>query len=241
MKVHVLFKKEEIAANKLTPNHVAIVFDVLLATSTITACLAFGAKEIYPVLNEHEAYKLKRDIASKKPIVAGEMVGETITNFKDPLPLSLREHVKDRSLILSTTNGTVAIRKASSAKAVFIASLLNAGAVAEKVRHNYESDTIIVVCSGSQNSFCLEDFYGAGFFIYELLDKWEPDSLELTDSALSAKLFYETYKTQTVSILNQAKVGKKMLQLGLEADLQFVSKSNQLSIVPKLTGRKIII
>lgn len=241
VKVHVLLKKEEIDTDKLNHDHVVVVLDVLLATSTITACLAAGAREVYPVLHEQEAIQLARDIAKNNPIVAGEMAGETIRNFEDPLPLSLRNKVKDRSVILSTTNGTVAIKKASRAKEVYIASLLNMQAIVNKLCQSNVNDTIIIVCSGSQNSFCMEDFYGAGSIVDALSKTMKPKSFSVTDSARNAQLFYEAYKNQALAILEQSKVGEQMLELGLEAELSYVSKLNALPIVPKWEEGKIII
>ncbi|RBN37955.1 2-phosphosulfolactate phosphatase, partial [Priestia megaterium] len=53
-KVHVILKKEELLAKKLEGKTV-VIFDVLLATSTIAAALQQGAIEVIPVKNEEEA------------------------------------------------------------------------------------------------------------------------------------------------------------------------------------------
>ena len=49
-KIHVLTQKEAIDPLKIK-NCVVVVFDVLLATTTITTLLQHGAKKIIPVLN----------------------------------------------------------------------------------------------------------------------------------------------------------------------------------------------
>ena len=43
-KIHLLLKKEEIDEQKISENKVAVIFDILLATSTIAAALEFGSK-----------------------------------------------------------------------------------------------------------------------------------------------------------------------------------------------------
>ena len=50
-KVHVLFRKEDLDHERLE-GKVAIVLDVLFATSTIITALASGATEVIPTLDE---------------------------------------------------------------------------------------------------------------------------------------------------------------------------------------------
>lgn len=241
MKIHVLLKKEEIDQNKINERQIAVVLDVLLATSTITSCLSFGAKEIYPVLDKNEGLMLKRK-SYEDSILVGEFNGETISGFLDPTPLSLKKHSNNKKIILSTTNGTVAIRNASNAKRVYIASLLNGFAVANNIyQHHFGSDyTIIVICAGSGNNFCLEDFYGAGYFVDQLISMKNTNEIELTDSALSAKLFYQKYQYKSKNILSESRVGKKMMRLGLEDELTFVSQKGLIPIVPQLIDNRIV-
>ena len=48
MRIHLLFKKEELDEAKLDATKTVVVFDILLATSTISACLSFGARSVIP-------------------------------------------------------------------------------------------------------------------------------------------------------------------------------------------------
>ncbi|MBM6617545.1 2-phosphosulfolactate phosphatase [Bacillus suaedaesalsae] len=50
-------KKEEINEEVLVNGKICFVIDVLLATSTITAALHFGAKAVIPVIDEKSASK----------------------------------------------------------------------------------------------------------------------------------------------------------------------------------------
>src|SRR5699024_3070954 len=128
MKIHLLWKKEEINESRISDDKIAVVFDVLLATSTIASCLASGAKRVIPVLNEAEALEKSKTLhygQADDVLLAGESDGVTIDGFVDPVPAVLNEQVPGKTVILSTTNGTVAIRKAAMAKKVYTASLLN--------------------------------------------------------------------------------------------------------------------
>lgn len=238
MKIHLLLKKEEIDAVQMDENKIAVVFDVLLATSTITACLDFGAVQVIPVMDEAEALEEAKRFASNDVSLVGEYDGKTIKGFLDPAPLALRDHVKAKTVVLSTTNGTVAIRKSASAKKVYIASLLNGKAVSKRIAETYDDETIIVVCSGSKNQFCMEDFYGAGYFIEQLVREYG-DHADLTDSALSAKLFYKNVTEHDV--LHDSRVGKMLVNYEFQNDIAYVNKQGILSVIPRLVDGKTIV
>jgi 2-phosphosulfolactate phosphatase len=117
-KVHVVLKKEELIEEKLE-GKIAVVFDILLATSTITTVLHEGAKAVIPVMDGKEALHTASAFSKEEIVLVGEYQGKTIEGFLDPNPSSLKESIPDKTVILSTTNGTVAIRKASEAKKVY--------------------------------------------------------------------------------------------------------------------------
>lgn len=238
MKIHLLLKKEEIETVRMDENKIAVVFDVLLATSTITACLNYGADRVIPVMDEAEALREAKNFSTKDVSLVGEYNGKTIDGFLDPAPLALKDHVKGKAVVLSTTNGTVAIRKSASAKKVYIASLLNGKAVSRRIAETYEDETIIVVCSGSKNQFCMEDFYGAGYFIEQLVSEYG-NHADLTDSALSAKLFYENVSNQDV--LRDSQVGRMLVNYELQDDIAFVNQQGILSVIPRLIDGKTIV
>ncbi|MDA3130013.1 2-phosphosulfolactate phosphatase [Aliibacillus thermotolerans] len=64
-------------------------------------------------------------------ILVGEEQGMSIDGFMSPNPVRLKDKVANKTVILATTNGTVALKNAVSAKRLLVASLLNGGAVVE--------------------------------------------------------------------------------------------------------------
>lgn len=80
-KIHLLLKKEEIDEQKISENKVAVVFDILLATSTITSALEFGAKQVIPVLNGTDAEKIASTMNGEDCVLVGEYQGKTIDGF----------------------------------------------------------------------------------------------------------------------------------------------------------------
>ncbi|AQQ51973.1 2-phosphosulfolactate phosphatase [Planococcus lenghuensis] len=236
-KLHVLLKKEELEETKLQDGKIAVVFDVLLATSTIVSCLHYGAKEVIPVMDGDEARKAAERLKADSFCLTGEFNGATIEGFLDPNPLQLQKTVGGKTVVLSTTNGTVAIRNSATAARTYIASLLNGQAAAELIAKRHKNETVIAVCSGSGGEFCLEDFYGAGYFIDCLLE--ESDTWELTDAAQAALLFYQSRKQEAAEILKASRVGKMLLRNEWEEEIEFAANRGIIPTVPEFKGNTI--
>lgn len=239
-KIHLLIRKEDIEAEKVSEgNKIAVVLDVLLATTTITSALHDGATEVIPVLDYKEALMIGKDYDPSKCILAGEDKAKPISGFVYPSPKVIRESIAGKTLILSTTNGTVALRKASSAKEVYVASLLNNPTIANRVRSRAtDEDTILVICSGNSGELSLEDFYGAGHFISCLLEKeWDA---ELTDAAKAALLFYKG-NSEAYPVLSSSRVGRMFEGYELQDELSFACQKGVIPIIPILKGKKVIV
>lgn len=240
-KIHLLMRKEDIDEEKMKEgNKVAVVLDVLLATTTITSALHDGASDVIPVMNAKEAEEIGKGLIEGSYFLAGEEKGKPIAGFLFPSPKVIREFILGKTLILSTTNGTVALKKASSAKEVYVTSLLNNPHVAKRVRGiAEEGDTILVICSGNSGQISLEDFYGAGHFISCLLENdWD---VELTDGAKAALLFYKGNGQDAYSVLSSSYVGQMFERVNLEDELSFACQKGSIPLVPILKGRKVVI
>ena len=72
--------------------------------------------------------------------------------------------VEGKSVIYSTTNGTVAMRRQAAGFARLLRSAAQC-ARAHRAHPGASRDTVLIVCSGSGNNFNFEDFYGAGYFV----------------------------------------------------------------------------
>jgi 2-phosphosulfolactate phosphatase len=232
-KIHLLLRKEEIDEEKMKDNKVAIVLDVLMATSMITAAISFSAKMVIPVLNDSEAKEVALSLPKDSYELVGEYEGLTIEGFLPPVPLMIKEKMVGKTVVLSTTNGTVAIRKSAAAKKVYIASLLNGSAVAEYVSKHHRGDTIVLICSGSSDHFSLEDFYGAGYILHHLIGNGFAKE-GLSDAAKAALLFYERYSHQKdgKEILKLSQVGQMLTAYGFEREIDYVSQQGIASVVP---------
>jgi 2-phosphosulfolactate phosphatase len=230
-KVHVLTKKEELDSVRI-PGKVVVVLDILFATTTMVTALAHGATEVVPVLDEAAARACGEDLAEGSFVLAGELYAETLQGFAHPAPLSLLEHgVKDKTVVYSTTNGTVAMTLCAGAARVYCGALLNAGAIVERIVALHPRETVLIVCSGSGNNFNFEDFYGAGCFIERFAGRLG-DAADFSDAARAARMVYRS--AQAPQALLDCRLGRMMAAKGLAREVEFACRVDAFPIVPIL-------
>lgn len=230
-KVHILLKKEELDHQRL-PGKVVVVLDVLFATSSIVTALAHGASEVIPTLNGDAALSEARTRPAGSYLLAGELNAMTLAGFAHPTPLALLgENLAGKTLIYSTTNGTVALSKSREATHVFAAALLNGEAVVEHIDRTFSSETVLIVCAGSADNFNLEDFYGAGY-LASLFARRRSSGHELSDAAMAAQMLHD--RGDAMDCLGKSRVGRMMAERGLEREVRFAAQKSCFDIVPRL-------
>jgi 2-phosphosulfolactate phosphatase len=146
-----------------------VVIDVFRATSTMVTALHNGCREIIPVASLSEALTLAA--RSKEVLLAGERNTQKPAHFD--LGNSPREFTPQRvggkRIVLTTTNGTRALRGIHNARGTLLASFLNIQAVAsylEQLSHD-----VLFYCAGNDGQFSLEDTLCASWLISELCAK----------------------------------------------------------------------
>ena len=235
MKIHVLLKKEELDAQRL-PGKTVVVLDILFATSSIVAAMAHGAAEVIPTLDGAAVQAEAARHPAGTCVLSGELNADTLPGFVHPTPLALlAENLEGKSLIYSTTNGTVAVNKSREADHVYAAALLNGEAVVKHIAQHHGDETVLIVCSGSADNFNLEDFYGAGYLAS--LFARQGQEHEFTDAALAAMLLHE--KCEAGECLRRARVGRMMLERRLDREVDFAAQKNLYTVVPKLDGNRL--
>jgi 2-phosphosulfolactate phosphatase len=225
--LHVLLKKEDIDPRYLD-GRVVIVLDILFATSTMVHALAEGADAIWPALNTDDANAVAAEIG--ECIRSGEYLAEHLPGFAPAFPLLLgREALRGSQLVYCTTNGTVALRAASSAPFTYVGSLLNGAALVRHVRREHPDRSILIACSGSVGNFNMEDFYGAG----HLVDHFEQHhAYELNDAARAARLLRLGVDSRTA--LSGSRVGLLMQGKGLTDEVEYCAQFDVLDVVGRL-------
>lgn len=230
-KVHVLTKKEELDGVRI-PGKVVVVLDILFATTTMVAALAHGAAEVVPVIDESAARAQAKNYLENHFILAGELYAETLPGFAHPAPLALLAHgVRGKSVVYSTTNGTVAMTQAARAARVYCGALLNARALAEHIVARHPRETVLLVCAGSGDNFNFEDFYGAGCFVTCFLE-FLGNTADLSDAAKAALTLYRHAKAPEA--LLDCRVGRMMVERGLAHEVEFACRLDAFPVVPVL-------
>src|ERR687898_2530350 len=211
MRVHVAFTPDEVLEAP-----VAVVVDVMRATSTIAQALASGYQRVYCCREVEDALALREKLG--EGLLGGERKAVKIGGFD--IGASPREVLEPRSetLIYSTTNGTRAVLAAASAcRTVLLGSLLNLSATAVAVK-----DDCVIVCAGFQGQFALDDAYCAGRIV-ELL------SGEVTDAAKASAILARSFPTAHAALL-----ARTYSPPGLEEDIKFCAQENVVDVAPRL-------
>ena len=232
MKVHVLLRKEDLAQERLA-DKVVVVLDILFATSTIVAALAAGARAVLPCADGDAARQAAASLAHDEHLLAGELNAETLPGFLHPMPQSVvAAGPSGKTLVYATTNGTVALAQAASARAVYAGALLNSTAIARHVVAHHPGATVLVVCSGSAGRVNLEDTYGAGVLVAALRRELasRPAVVDFSDAALAVELGYRA--ASPAEALRASRVGVMMLNRGLGHEVAFAAQVDHHPVVP---------
>jgi 2-phosphosulfolactate phosphatase len=215
MRVHVAFTPAETVRAP-----VAVVVDVLRATSTIVQALASGYRRVLCCAEIDEARELRELLG--EGVLAGERLAQAIPGFD--LGNSPAEFVEPRgeTVILTTTNGTRAsVAAAAGAETVLVGSLLNLVAVGDAARD--AGADVEVVCAGVDGRFTLDDAYCAGR-IAGLLGG------ERSDAAEAAVRLAGSFANAEEGL----RAAENPRQEALGDDLAWCARESVLAVVPRL-------
>jgi 2-phosphosulfolactate phosphatase len=216
MRVHVAFTPAEAVGAP-----VAVVVDVLRATSTIAQALASGYRRVLCCAEVEEARELRERIG--EGVLAGERRAQAIPGFDLGNSPAEFEEPRGETVILTTTNGTRAIvAAAAAAETVLVGSLLNLAAVAEAARRDGAS--VEVVCAGVDGRFTLDDAYCAGRFAALLAG-------ERSDAAEAAVRLAGSFATPEEGL----RAAENPRQEALGEDVAWCARESVLTVVPRLT------
>ncbi|MGE3601240.1 MAG: 2-phosphosulfolactate phosphatase [Dehalococcoidia bacterium] len=229
--IHVLTNKSQIDPQRL-PGSIAIVMDVLFATTGMTIALDRGADTVIPTLDADDARACAAALPRGSAALVGEINGEPIEGFTMPWPRVLASaDFRDKAVVYSTTNGSVALKMAAAADIVIAAGLINGAATAEFVRSRGRERNVVLVCAGVRAAFSLEDFYGAGYLASLLASVGGP-AYRFTDAALAARLVHDG--TDGLDCLTRGHTGQDLLRRHMREDLAIAARKSVCSIVPVL-------
>lgn len=215
---------------------VAVVIDVIRATTTIVEALANGARAIFPTVSTEDAVKLASSLGRGDTLLCGERKGLKVEGFD--LGNSPGEYgpavVKGKQLVMTTTNGTRAFKAVEDAEKIFAASFLNLAAVTEVLRGERD---LVILCAGEEDRFSMDDALCAGHLVRRL---GEPSGGEtvLNDAARVALALVSVYSVDA-DFLKSTAAGTALSEVGLAEDLEACAFMDRYVLVPEMTERQI--
>jgi 2-phosphosulfolactate phosphatase len=228
VQVHLL---PELVAPERLALGVAVVIDVLRATTTIVHALAAGCTCVRPCATIDEARELADEMRVGRVLLGGERGGLPVAGFD--LGNSPREYTPKlchgKTLVMTTTNGTRALLRAAAAQRVLLAAFVNYSAVCEQLRH--ELRPVHIVCAGSDGEIALEDTLLAGALVECLCDAQE---VRLNDGARLAWDCFEHHGRVLAGALEVCEGGAALRRLGYDDDVRVAAQVDLFALVPEL-------
>jgi 2-phosphosulfolactate phosphatase len=191
-----------------------VVFDILRATTTMVTALGNGAEAIIPVAEISEAVEMRR--LRPEVLLAGEREGLRIRanqtgGIDFDLGNSPREFTADKvhgkTIVMTTTNGTRALRACAGAHTVLVSSFLNLRATYQFLLEQRPAH-LILVCGGTFDEPALEDTLAAGAICERVWSVYSNG--HIADSAEIARRIYPLMQFDLAGALKHARNGRRL-------------------------------
>ena len=218
---------------------VCVVFDVLRATSSMVTALGNGATAIVPVAEIPEALSIRN--RQPEVLLAGErdglrIAGHLTGGVEFDLGNSPREFttakVGGRTIAMTTTNGTRALRACAPAAAVLLGSFLNLRATAEAIEQQ-SPQHLLLVGSGTLDQAAYEDVLGAGALCDLLWPQY--GSGAVADSAHIARRLFRLEQGNLLAAVAQSRNGRRLMaNPDLREDVPFCLQRDLFRLVAAL-------
>ena len=219
-----------------------VVIDVLRASSTIVTALQNGARAVIPAATLGDAGRLAAALDPDTSIVGGERDGKPVDGMamgNSPLDY-ISEVVAQRTLVLTTTNGTPAIALARKARTAAIGCFLNASAsVAFLGKALDDGQPTTLLCAGYERRVALEDTLCAGLMLSRLLGPSEASGLN--DSGQIAYALYQGSQSQLARALIGAAHTKRLIDLGFKDDVTYCAQMDTTDTLPMYRDGRIVL
>lgn len=214
------------------------MFDVLRATTSMTAALAAGVREIR-VFGDLDSARQGAVEFTGARLLCGEKHCLPPPGFdlgNSPGAFNREAH-GGRVAFVCTTNGTRAILAAKGAAAILVGALVNAGAVAKALRGLGLPVTLL--CAGTGGEVAMEDVIGAGAVADALLrqGRWQLGG----DTARMAVRLFAGARADLSGALADSQGGRNVVNAGLAPDIEFAARLDALSVVGSVRAPDFVI
>jgi 2-phosphosulfolactate phosphatase len=238
LQLDVYLSQAEIQAGELK-DRLVVVIDVLRASTTIITALANGARGIIPISEVEQAKKIASQFSEGSVLLGGERNELPILGFdlsNSPLEYT-HEKVQGKKLIFTSSNGAQLFQYTRHASQTIVAGFVNVTPVCNYIAAS--NVDVAFLCAGKHRRIGLEDVICGGMII-EKLSRNMKNSLQLTESAVAAKLLYQHYAGNMIEMLYERPHGRRLIEIGQEKDLLECGAVDSIDLIPILQGAELI-
>jgi 2-phosphosulfolactate phosphatase len=141
------------------------------------------------------------------------------------------EAIQGRRIVMTTTNGTRALRACAGARQVLVGSFLNMRAIAERAQ---SANELLVVCSGTFEEAAYEDTLATGALCDLVWAQFEGG--HLSDGVLMARGLWLGANSDLFGAISQSRNGRRLLRRPeLRDDVQFCARIDAFTFVVEMT------
>lgn len=212
-------------------HHATVAIDLLRATTAVCAAFQAGCSSVLPLDTLEGIGQFRRQgflVAAER---GGSKVGDA--EYGNSPTEYLRNDMTGIKLAYSTTNGTVSILRAADADLTLVASFANLSALCDRLSR--ENMDVVLLCSGWQNDFCIEDTLVAGAII-EKLRSLTAELVIANDAANMALALWQVAKDDPYEYCQRCTHVHRLYGLGAAADVSFAFRQDTCPVVPVLKG-----
>ena len=242
MKIDVVWTPSEIEQVQIQDRTV-VVIDVLRSGTTIATAIHNGARAVVPADSTEKAIRIAQSMGRDDVLLCGERGGEQIEGFdfgNSPADFT-PQIVGDRTLVLSTTNGTHTLAALSAAGVVYVGALVNLTALGDRLTEA-DSDTL-VVCAGRRGRVSVDDALCAGLLVDAVIKNARRARLpkpQLRDGAIAARALAGELAPVDVRFLRNTEAGRSLIEIGQGNDIKLCARVDSVPAVPVLRDRQIV-
>ena len=237
MNLDVLLTPGDVSPGEIAERTV-VVLDVLRASTSIVEALASGARTLYPVATIEEAIRLANTLGREEVLLAGERKALPIEGFdlgNSPTEFT-RKRVGGKTIVMSTTNGTLALTAAGGGSRVVVGAWTNFRVVVEDLVRSGAAP--VFLCAGRDRAFGLEDAVCAGQMAAAVMAALPDVQWELNDGAVAALALAREFP-DPAKLFPTTAAGRAIVEAGLGADLAFCARRDTRKVLPVLQDRQI--
>jgi len=220
----------------------AVVIDVLRASTTIVHALAADARDVIPAETVDEARAIAAGLPDDRVVLGGERDSRRIDGFdlgNSPQSYTA-ETVGGQRVVFTTTNGTRALQRSRQADRVLIGAFVNLNAVLGLL--TTDDRPVHLVCAGTRGEVTAEDVLCAGALVVGL-ETAGGGTCSLSDSArMAADCFTVRSRDRNcfTRALQTSLGGRNLEQVGFTDDIAIAATWDRFDLVPEFsseTGR----